>query len=177
MERNGETVIWSDPKVKHRVRTAGIWAALLVAYILIGIDDWGRDWVEHEATLRFEPQQPRVARLLAAPPGHPNHVSISEWSAAVQWAGKRIKNLDFAGEAADDDTLILKFVRTHRLLRLRDDLTVKVTRVGSEQRIETHAKARLGIADLGRNPKTIRRLYAELEDVLAESNLVSAIGL
>ncbi len=126
--------------------------------------------------MTFEPQQRRVAHLLAAPPGHPNHVSLSEWSAAVQWAGKRIKNLEFAGEAANEDTLILKFVRTHRLLRLRDDVTVRVTRVGTDQQIETHAKARLGIADLGRNPKTIRRLYAELEDVLGESNLVTAIG-
>jgi len=114
--------------------------------------------------------------LLAAPPGHPSHVSMSEWSAAVQWAGKRIKNLEFSGEVSDRDTLILTFVRTHRLLRLRDDVTVRVTRVGAGQTIETHSKARLGIGDLGRNPKTIRRLYAELEDVLGESNLVSAIG-
>lgn len=167
---------WSDPKVQKRIRTVAVWAGIVVAYILIGIDDWGRDWVEHEATLAFEPQQRRVALLLAAPPGHPNHVSLSEWSAAVQWAANRIKNMEFAGEASDQNTLILKFVRTHRLLRVRDDITVRVTRFGAQQKIETHAKARLGIADLGRNPKTIRRLYGELEDVLSESNLVTAVG-
>ena len=167
---------WSDPKTKKRLKTAAIWVAIVIAYILIGIDDWSRDWVEHEATLRFEPTNRRVGQLLAAPRGHPNHVSMSQWSDAVQWAGNRIKNLEFAGEVSDDDTLILTFVRTHRLLRLRDDVTVRVTRVGAERRIETHSKARLGIGDLGRNPKTIRRLYDELEDVLSESNLVSAIG-
>ncbi len=167
---------WSDPKVSKRLKTAGIWAAALFTYVLVGIDDWGRDWAEHEATLVFEPEQRLVEQLLAAPPGHPHHVSMSEWSDAVQWAGKRVKNLEFSGEATDGDTLILTFVRTHRLLRLKDDLTVRVTRSGSQQTIEAHSKARLAIADLGRNPKTIRRLYAELEDVLRESNLVSGIG-
>jgi uncharacterized protein (DUF1499 family) len=70
----------------------------------------------------------------------------------------------------------LKFVRTHRLLRIRDDLTVRIEVKGRKQTIETHSAARLGIGDLGRNPRNIRRLYSELEDVLAESNLVSAIG-
>ena len=171
---------WSDPGTKKRLRTAGIWAAILIAYVLIGIDDWSRDWVEHEAMQRFEPTQTvvgtRVARLLVAPPGHPNHVSMSEWSDAVQWAGKRIKNLDFSGEVSDGDTLILKFVRTHRLLRLKDDMTVRIKIVDREQTIETHSKARLRIGDLGRNPRNIRRLHAKLEDVLGESNLVSAIG-
>ena len=101
---------------------------------------------------------------------------MSEWSNAVHWAGKRIKNLKFSGEVSDGDTLILKFVRTHRLLRLKDDVTVRIKRIGREQTIETHSKARLGIGDLGRNPRNIRRLHAELEDVLGESNLVSAIG-
>ena len=101
---------------------------------------------------------------------------MAEWSHAVQWAGNRVKNLDFKGEASDGDSLVLSFVRTHRLLRLKDDVTVRIRRDGRETTIQTHAKARLGIGDLGRNPKTIRRLYAELEDVLAESNLVSSIG-
>lgn len=167
---------WSDPETKRRLRTAGIWATIIIAYVLIGIDDWSRDWVEHEATLRFEPTHARVGQLLVAPPGHPNHVSMSEWSDAVQWAGKRIKNLEFSGEISDGNTLILKFVRTHRLLRLRDDVTVRIERIGRETTIETHSKARLRIGDLGRNPKNIRRLHTELEDVLDESNLVSAIG-
>ena len=168
---------WSDPATKRRLRTAGIWATIIIAYVLIGIGDWSRDWVEHEATLRFEPTHARVGQLLVAPPGHPNHVSMSEWSDAVQWAGKRIKNLEFSGEISDGNSLILKFVRTHRLLRLRDDVTVRVERIGRETTIETHSKARLRIGDLGRNPRNIRRLHTELEDVLDESNLVSAIGL
>ena len=167
---------WRDPKTKKRLRTAGIWAAIGIAYILLGIDDWSRDWVEHEATLGFEPASKSVGRLLTAPPGHPSRVSLTEWSRAVEWAGKRIKNLEFSGEIDDGDTLILKFVRTHRILRLKDDITVRIRRSGRGQTIETHAAARLGLGDLGRNPRTIRRLYAELEDILAESNLVSAIG-
>ena len=46
---------WSDPKTRKRLRTAGIWAAIGIAYVLLGIDDWSRDWVEYESTLRFEP--------------------------------------------------------------------------------------------------------------------------
>ena len=167
---------WSDPKTKSRLTTAGIWAAIVLAYILIGIDDWGRDWVEHEAELPFEPMNRHVARALAEPPSRPGHVTLAEWSDAVQWAGKRIKNLEFAGEASDGDTHILKFVRTHRLLRLKDDVTVRIASNGREHSIETHAAARLHVGDLGRNPRTIRRLYAELEDIVAESNLVSGIG-
>ncbi len=167
---------WHDPRTKKRLRTAGIWAAIGVAYVLLGIDDWRRDWVEHEATLQFEPSDRHVARLLSAPPGHPDHVSLSQWSRAVEWAGKRIKNLEFDGEVSDGDTRILHFVRTHRLLRLKDDVTVRIQRSGREQTIETHSAARLGVGDLGRNPRTIRRLYVELEDVVAESNLMTTIG-
>jgi hypothetical protein len=169
-------VNWSDPAVKGRLKTAAIWAAVGIAYVLLGIDDWSRDWVRHEATLVFEPTGRHVARALAESPIHPDHVSLAEWSTAVQWAGKRIKNLEFEGEATDGDTAVLKFVRTHRLLRLKDDITVRITSDGHERTIETHAAARLHVGDLGRNPRTIRRLYAELEDVVAESNLVSAIG-
>ena len=167
---------WSDPKTKKNLKTAGIWAAVGIAYVLLGIDDWGRDWVAYEATLRFDPKNRHVARALAEPPSRPDHVSLTEWSQAVQWAGKRVKNLEFGGEAADGDTRILTFVRTHRLLRLKDDVTVRITRNGLQHAIETHSAARFHVGDLGRNPRTIRRLYAELEDIVAESNLVSAIG-
>jgi len=174
--RNGETVNWSDPKVRARLKTTGIWAAVVIAYVLLGIDDWKRDWVEHEATVAFEASNRHVARALMELPSHPSHVSAAEWSTAVQWAGKRIKNLEFQGEASDGDTRILKFVRTHRLLRLKDDVTVRIASTGREYTIETHSAARLHVGDLGRNPRTIRRLYAELEDVVTESNLISAIG-
>jgi len=174
--RIGETVNWKDPKIRKRLKTVGIWATILLVYVLLGIDDWGRDWVQHEATQRFEPANRHVAGLLDMPPGHPGRVSLAEWSDAVQWAGNRIKNLKFTGEAADGDTRVLKFVRTHRLLRIKDDVTVRIERSGREQTIETHSAARLGIGDLGRNPRNIRRLYAELEDILVESNLVTSVG-
>lgn len=171
-----ETVNWSDPKTKNALKKVGIWAAVIVAYVLLGIDDWSRDWVEYEATLRFDPANRHVARALAEPPGYPDYVSLAEWSQAVQWAGKRIKNLEFGGEVSDGDTRILTFVRTQRLFRLKDDVTVRIERAAGGPTIETHAVARLHLGDLGRNPRTIRRLHAELEDIVAESNLVSGIG-
>ena len=158
------------------VRTATFWVGVIVAYTLVGINDWSRDWVEYRAESTFAPQTSDISSLLELPPGHPDFVSTKDWSQAVRWAGNRISNLELTGEASDGETIVFSFVRTHRLLRLKDDVIIRVRLEGRRAVIDGRSEARLHIGDLGRNPGTLRRLYAELEDVVAESNLNPRIG-
>ena len=167
---------WKDLWSRAWVRNTAFWAFLVLLYVVFGIEDWGRDLVGYQAEASFQPSSRYVARLLELPPGHPDFVAQADWVEAIKWAGNRISNLEYKGDASDGNTVVLTFVRQHRLLRLRDDVQVRLRFDGSRAVIDGNSEARLHIGDLGRNPGTLRRFFFELEDVIAESNLNPQIG-
>lgn len=63
---------------------------------------------------------------------------------------------------------VLRAVRTTRLLRFKDDVTVKA-HPGSgsgHSRMELHSASRVGKSDLGQNPRNLRELVGALEKEL-----------
>lgn len=63
---------------------------------------------------------------------------------------------------------VLRSVRTTRLLRFKDDITVKAYPGASpgHSRLEIYSASRLGKSDLGQNPRNLRELVGALESEL-----------
>jgi uncharacterized protein (DUF1499 family) len=145
------------PKEKKLLVPLCIGAALLV-FLLFRVDDWSRDFTTHEAFISEDAEDPtlRAARLPLTTP---------EAAEAVRRAAGRIRNWEYVGEAADDDALRVIFVRTSRIWRFKDDVVIRIASDGGTRVISGESRSRIGIGDLGRNPRTLRRFLAELRDV------------
>lgn len=134
-------------------------AALLLVWVLLQIEDWGRDLTGYRAQTSPEASDPLLRPLERPEPA-------DELVEAIKWAAFRVPNVRYVGETSDGDTTLVLFVRTHRLLRIKDDIVVRVEDQGSRRLVSGAAESRLHVGDLGRNPRSLRRLSAELLAVL-----------
>lgn len=144
---------------KQRRWTRAIPVVLLLALFLWSIEDWSRDFVAYEASIsdRAAPELQPLRSMRSA----------DELSLAVQAAGRRIMNWEFIGETRDADTRVLLFLRTGRLTRVRDDIVIRIEDRSNERVIYGDSRSRLHLGDLGRNPRSLKRLLHELNAVLA----------
>jgi hypothetical protein len=147
---------------RRGVRIAAV-ALLLSILFVLQIDDWGRDLTGHSATLSAEELSESFASLTR----QMQQRTLAELTAAVRMAASRIRNWEYVGDTSDGRTVVLAFVRTHRLLRLRDDIVVRLEDRGDHRALSAESRSRLGVGDLGRNPRNLRRLLLELDAVLA----------
>jgi hypothetical protein len=137
-----------------------VWLAVAAVFFVLYIDDWGRDFTANHAEISDlsldETLQPVTSQR-----------SSEELVLAIKWAGRRIRSWEYIGDAEDDNATMIIFVRTNRILRFKDDITIRVEDRGRERVITGESRSRLGFGDLGRNPRNLRRILNELRGVLA----------
>jgi hypothetical protein len=155
-----------DRRRRYRWGAAGL---ALVALVAFSIEDWGRDFVSHEATMAPDAADPLLRPLDSPRPA-------DQLVAGVKQAARRIGNWRFAGEASDGTTTLVSFERTNRLLRCTDDIVIRVEDRGDRRTVSGDSRARLAIGDLGRNPRNLKRLMTELRIVLEGSTPARLIG-
>ncbi len=136
-----------------------IGAAAIVLFVLLYIDDWGRDLVQYEARVHAGAEDVALRPVVTNRPGW-------QMVEATKMAGRRIANWEYVGVTSDGSTTLVSFVRTHRLLRVKDDVTIRVEDRGKGSVVTGESRARLHLGDLGRNPRNLRRFIAELKIVL-----------
>jgi hypothetical protein len=134
-------------------------AGAVLLFLAFYIENWGRDFTAHEASLTADASDELLRPLIVTRPS-------DEMTAAVKMAARRIRNWEFAGEATDGDATVLYYVRQNRLLRIRDDVVVKIENRGSSRVVHATSRGRLHVGDLGRNPRNLRRFMSELRVVL-----------
>jgi uncharacterized protein (DUF1499 family) len=151
---------WKD----KRVVTPVVIVASLIAFLVLYIDDWGRDFTTNEAFIDEDASDPglRAPRLPMTP---------AQAIELVRRAAGRIRNWEYVGEVGDGDSFKLLFVRTSRLLRFKDDVTIRIESRDGLQVISGESRSRIGFGDLGQNPRTLRRFLAELNDVWEGSEI------
>jgi hypothetical protein len=141
----------------------GIGAAVVLILFALSIDDWGRDFVGNHAIISDDAPQTDLRPFVS------RH-STAELAEAVRWAALRIKTWEYVGESTVDQTTTLLFVRSGRVLRFKDDIMVSIEDRGGERVLTATSKSRSSLGDLGRNPRNLRRLLAEVQDVLDGSS-------
>jgi len=133
--------------------------AALVGFVVLSVDDWSRDLTAHQAEISALALDDSLRPISSTR-------STDDVVEAVRWAGRRIRNWEHRGEVENDDETLVLFVRTNRLLRIKDDITIRVKNHGDRREVSGESVSRLAVGDLGRNPRNLRRLLAELRAVL-----------
>ncbi len=133
--------------------------ALLVVWLFVVIDDWGRDFRENEA-------QTSIAAADVALRPIATTRSLSEVASALRQTLALLPNWSWASDSTAGGVLTVRLVRTTKLLRFKDDVTVRVVDEGSERVIHAVSRSRVGKADLGQNPRNLRELFTKLREAL-----------
>ena len=141
-----------------------------VAFLLLYIDDWGRDFTTNEATLSSADLDPRLRRMIETR-------SREELVAGAKMAAGRIGNWSYVGQADFGDKTELQFIRTARLLRFKDDVAIRVVDKDGQRTIVGESRSRIGIGDLGVNPRNLRRFFTELHNVLDGATARPVLGI
>jgi len=145
---------------RRRLRWALVGAALL-AWLVLAVDDWGRDFTSDYAEVSAEAAETDLRPLAS-------ERSVRELATAVRWAARRIGGWEHTGDSFEDDAATVLLVGRSPVLRLADDIVVRIVDRGGQRIVTASSGSRrsLWIGDLGRNPRNLRRLFAELRDVL-----------
>jgi hypothetical protein len=138
-------------------------AGVLLLLFALSIEDWSRDFTGTFAEIGSDARQPDLRPFAS-------RRSTAELVEAVRWAAVRIKNWEYVGVTKVDETTTLLFVRTSRILRFKDDIVVRIEDRGTERVVTGASKSRSSLGDLGRNPRNLRRLLTEMQDVLDGSS-------
>jgi len=133
--------------------------AALVALVLLSIDDWSRDWTAYAAEIREDGPSSGAGPLVSTRP-------TEQLVEAARWAAVRSGGFDFVGTAREGDLTSVAFLRTTRPFGLRDDVTLRIRDLGARRVVSGTSVSQLHVGDLGRNPRNLRRLLAELDVVL-----------
>jgi uncharacterized protein (DUF1499 family) len=146
-------------KKKNPYLVAGIVAALLLLFLFGYIDDWSRDFNTNIASIAPDSDDDTLRPLVS-------ELSRDDLIEAVRRAAGRIRTWQYIGEAEEGDTTLVLFLRTSRIWRFKDDIIIVIEDLGKTRMISGKSASRIGIGDLGQNPRNLRRFLAELKAVL-----------
>jgi hypothetical protein len=150
----------SESAKRKRLILLATGIVLLAAFLFGYVDDWSRDFTNNEAFVAHDAKDPTLRPL-------ESDRSAADLLEAVRRAAGRIRNWEYVGEAGDGNTVRVIFVRTSRIWRLKADVVIRIEDLGERRVVTGESRSRLGIGDLGQNPRTLRRFLAELRAVLA----------
>lgn len=150
---------FTDPKRRNRLILIAVASAV---FLFVYIDDWGRDFIEWQTSITAGAADPTLRPLVTDRP-------VDQILEGVKMAAGRIRNWEYVGDAVDGSMTLVYFVRTNRVLRVKDDITIRIEDRGKGTIVSGDSLAQLHIGDLGRNPRNLRRFLSELEIVLEGS--------
>lgn len=123
--------------------------------IFARIDNWSRDWTTNFA--RLDP-------LASDPELRPQRLAASREEIARgirDWVEERPRWKIISTDESDEQTR-MQLTRTTRLLRMVDDIEVRLIDDDSGTRIEAESQSRVGKGDLGQNPRNLKELLRGL---------------
>jgi uncharacterized protein (DUF1499 family) len=129
-------------------------AVLISAVVLLlalQVDDWGRDLTTNVAETSDQSDDPDLRPLVAA-------VSMNELVETVKRVATALPDWTLEAEESGQQEIVLRFTRTTRLFRFKDDIAVRVVDRGSERVLAAKSRSRIGKGDLGQNPRNLKQL-------------------
>ncbi len=133
--------------------------AVLLAWVVLSIDDWGRDFTAYAAEIQEGGPSGRLRPLVSTRP-------TEQLVEASRFAALRVGGFAVAGVAIEGEVTSVTLVRTTRPFGLHDDVTLRIHDQGTSRVVTGRSVSRLHVGDLGRNPRNLHRLFAEMDAVL-----------
>ncbi|MCA9102438.1 MAG: DUF1499 domain-containing protein [Planctomycetales bacterium] len=134
--------------------------AIVAAVFLLavfGLDDWRRDLTKNWATTDAEASD-EMLRPLRLPR------TVDDIVTSVrQWVDTQ-PNWTLAEAQATGDVTEVRLVRTTRLMRYRDDVTMRIQNLDGGQGVlvTAESRSRVGRADFGQNPRNLKEILGPL---------------
>jgi uncharacterized protein (DUF1499 family) len=126
---------------------------LLVAGAAAALLAWPRlNEVETGRTPEYPDLQPRAYAA-----------SEQKVTEALKAAVARLPRFAFVGAGRGPGGSELQYVATTRVLRFKDDLSVRIRREGGKTKVTVRSRSRVGKLDFGQNARNVRELLAALD--------------
>jgi uncharacterized protein (DUF1499 family) len=138
---------------------AGLFFATLlgIAIVLVTtVEDWSRDLSVNVATTDANSADERLRPIHSSlPPGKIAERVEAAAAALPRWElASREENA-----AAEEQAVLLHFIRTTPLMRFKDDIRVRIEAAPDGGSVLTaESRSRVGKGDLGQNPRNLREL-------------------
>jgi uncharacterized protein (DUF1499 family) len=133
----------------------------LTITIALQVDDWRRDLTTNVAETSEDAADPAL-RPIKTSLGTDDVVELVEQVAGTL-DGWKLEAEDRTAESAP-----LRFVRTTRLFRFKDDVSVRIMDKGEARVVTAVSRSRVGKGDLGQNPRNLRELLGRLRHSLEQ---------
>lgn len=140
---------WS--RVRWPLAAAGLAGLGLGLGALAQVDDWRRDLHVNWARTAPDASDERL-RPLRSTRGQ------EELAGVVEEVARGLPGWRVAGRETSDGALVVRLVRTTRLLRFSDDVTVRIVDEGQARLLTAESRSRVGKGDLGQNPRNLKAL-------------------
>jgi uncharacterized protein (DUF1499 family) len=126
-----------------------------VVVLLLLVDDWRRDLTTNVAATAPEAADSLLRPLELTPP-------VGEVAQLIEAAAAGLRGWQLLEQVSSPDGVELRFVRTTRWLRFKDDIVVRVHDRGLMREVTAVSASRVGRGDLGQNPRNLRELFSAL---------------
>ena len=145
---------------------AGIIVLLLVlglTWLVVTVDDWSRDLTTNHAATSALAKKTSLHPVISAKPPR-------ELAGIVVAAATQLRGWELAAREESGDEFTLRFVRTTRLMRFKDDITVRIRPAKNDDtphyEISADSQSRVGKGDFGQNPRNLIELMDTLRSLL-----------
>ena len=143
---------------------------LLIAaiWLLANVDDWSRDFTTNYAATAASAKKDSLRPIIS-------ERTSPELADLVTTAAQKPRGWELASRVDSPDEITLRFVRTTRLMRFKDDITVHIRPAkdaphpqSDEQsnEISAESQSRVGKGDFGQNPRNLVELMDTLRTLL-----------
>ncbi|MFM7073358.1 MAG: DUF1499 domain-containing protein [Planctomycetota bacterium] len=147
---------------------------LLVAGSLWQVEDWGRDLTTNSAATDRQHVEPRMRPVFT-------NLSQLQVADAVKQVAPRLPGwqLVIVGPSSSESIIdasgfTAHLVRTTPLFGFQDDVYLTITRQNGMTEVSARSRSRVGVGDLGQNPRNIREILGALRDHLINARLENA---
>ena len=134
-------------------------AALMLAFT---VDDWSRDLTSnHAATSETAANDALRPIFSSRAPDELARIVVAAVAEMPQWEHLKTD--------AQDDDIVLSLVRSTKLMRFQDDVTVTIAATSDGgSRLDAASRSRVGVGDLGQNPRNLIELLSAIRRRLGE---------
>ena len=94
---------------------------------------------------------------------HDYQAGLDSVARSVKTVLGRLRGWELVGEGKGPVGVQIHAVRTTRVFRFKDDVTIRIRPQGGQTRVSVRSKSRLGNADFGQNARNIRELLEALD--------------